>query len=33
MNKHILWIKAKCLDYYKFIASLNKIRVKILEIK
>lgn len=33
MNKHYLWVKTKCTDYYKFINKLVKLNLEILEIK
>ncbi len=33
MNKHYIWVKAKCSNYYTFIKKLQFISVKILDIK
>ena len=33
MNKHYLWVKTKCLDYYKFINKVAKLNIKIYDIE
>ena len=33
MNKHYIWVKSKCLDYYKFVNRLAKLNLKIYSIK
>ena len=33
MNRHYIWVKSKCIDYYRFMNKLNKTRLKIEEIK
>ena len=33
MNKHIIWVKAKCDNYYKLISKLQYLNIPILEIK
>lgn len=33
MNKHIIWIKAKCDNYYRFMSKIELINIPILEIK
>lgn len=33
MNKHLIWVKAKCLKYYNFIAKLQYLNIEVYEIK
>lgn len=33
MNKHLIWIKAKCNNYYNFINKLQYLNIQVLEIK